>query len=133
MDKYSFTAEIQVRFRDIDAMGHVNQAVYPVYLEQARGYYYRDVLDLVLSNIPTVIVHQSIDYKSSIQPTDRVEVGVRVPKLGTSSVPMEYEVRRNDGVAATAKTVQVVTDPKSRKADEIPTEWRKIIQQFEGI
>jgi len=45
----TYTTDIDVRFRDIDAMGHVNNAVYATYIEQARTEYFRDVLDADLS------------------------------------------------------------------------------------
>lgn len=133
MSDYRYTVDVEVRYRDIDNMGHVNNVVYATYLEQARGQYYRDVLDLVLTEVPTVIVHLELDFESSIGPHDDVTVAMRVPRLGTSSIPMEYEVRADDRVAATGETVQVVTDPETGRAAEVPEDWRHRITEFEGF
>ena len=133
MDDYAFTTDVEVRFRDIDKMGHVNNAVYATYLEQARARYYDGVLGLVLSDVPTVIVSLAIDYRASIDPTDEVTVGVRVPRLGNSSIPMEYAIYANGELAATGETVQVTTDRDTGRSSPIPDEWREQIEAFEGL
>lgn len=133
MGDHAFTAPVEVRFRDIDKSGNVNNAVYATYLEQARARYYDEVLDRVLSDVPTVIVSLSIDYHAPIGPTDSVTVGVRVPRLGGSSIPMEYEIRANGEAASAAETVQVYTDPETGRASQIPDAWRDRIEAFEGL
>lgn len=132
MSTYSFTRDIPVRFRDIDNSGNVNHIVFASYMEQVRGEYYADVLDLVLSEVPTVIVHLSVEYERPIAPRDTVTAAMRIPELGTSSLPMEYELRTDAGVVATGKTVQVVTDPEAGDPAPIPDDWRERIETFES-
>jgi len=72
----TYTTDIDVRFRDIDAMGHVNNAVYATYIEQARTEYFRDVLDADLSALATVLASLSIDFRRPVELTDgTVSVG----------------------------------------------------------
>jgi acyl-CoA thioester hydrolase len=127
--EYQFQTEFRVRFRDIDAMGHVNNAVYSTYLEQARADFFREVLGETLSEVGSVLASLSIDFRAPIDPDDRVTVHLTVSSLGTSSITMAYEVRRGDGaVAATAETVQVVYDRESESSRPIPDAWREAIE-----
>jgi acyl-CoA thioester hydrolase len=129
--------EIGIRFRDIDAMKHVNNAVYATYLEQARAEYARDVLDLDLDDIDTVLATLSSDYSAPLELSDSpVEVRLTVPELGASSIPMEYELRGNGGsgpLAATAETVQVAFDRETGDSRPIPDAWRDRIAAYHGL
>lgn len=130
MANYEYATELDVRFRDIDAMGHVNNAVYATFLEQARADYYADVLDIPLSEADTVLASLSIQYERPITHDETVTVALGVADLGESSIPMEYEIRTENGVAATAETVQVVFDRSSGESRPIPQQWRDRITQY---
>ena len=128
-DEYEFETEVQVRYRDVDEMGHVNNAVYATYLEQARTAYFREVIGTSLAETSIVLASLSIDFRNSIKLGDEVTVALSVPKLGDSSIPMEYEIRLADGaVAATGETVQVAFDREERASRPIPEEWREAIE-----
>lgn len=120
----TFETEIQVRFRDLDPMGHVNNAVYASYIEQARVRFYADRLDADLGDVDSVIAHLEVDYERPIGAVDAVEVTVDVPELGRSSIPMDYVVVADGDVAATASTVQVLLDREEGRPRPIPEEWR---------
>ncbi|WP_129115666.1 acyl-CoA thioesterase [Halegenticoccus tardaugens] len=128
MNATRYTADVQVRFADIDAMHHVNNAVYATFLEEARSAYFRDVLDRSLVDADTVLASLSIDYRSPITHGQSVTVDVSASDLGTSSIPMEYEVRADGDLAAIAETVQVVFDRETGKSRPIPDEWRERIE-----
>lgn len=110
-------------------MGHVNNAVYASYLEQARAEYFQSVLGTPLDEIPTVLVHLEIDYRRPIALGDTVTVAMCVTDLGESSLGMEYELCAEGDVAATAETVQVVIDFETERSVSIPDEWRESIDQ----
>jgi acyl-CoA thioester hydrolase len=131
MPEYAYETEMAVRFRDLDALGHVNNAVYATYVEQARVKYYADVIGLDLDEMTTVIADIDLDYRAPITWGQSVTVGVRVPDLGTASFPMAYEVRADGDVAATAETTIVVVDPETGESRPIPDEWRTAIAEFE--
>jgi acyl-CoA thioester hydrolase len=125
MPDFEYETAIQVRFRDVDAMGHVNNAVYATYLEQARVDYYADVLGVGLDDIDTVLVNLEIDYRQPIELDDEVTVAMGLREVGESSVTAVYEVRAGDRVAATAETVQVYVDPEAGESRPLPEAWRE--------
>jgi acyl-CoA thioester hydrolase len=119
-----FTHQIQVRFRDCDAMGHVNNAVYLTYLEEARFYHWRASglaerrLDSAPAaggapgDIPGVIVARvEIDYRRAAKHHDVLRVHLGVAAVGRTSFTYEYEiVDAADVLIASAKTVIVRFD-----------------------
>jgi acyl-CoA thioester hydrolase len=107
---------IEIRWRDLDGFGHVNNSTYLTYLEEARDEHLTDVLGEAVHR--TVIRRLEIDFVSGLtQEDDYVDVDVRLTGVGTSSLTLEERiVSVLDGrVAATAKTVMVHTD-ESRTA-----------------
>ena len=107
---------IEIRWRDLDGFGHVNNSTYLTYLEEARDQHLTDVLGEAVHR--TVIRRLEIEFISGLtQEDDYVDVDVRLTGVGTSSVTLEESiVSVLDGrVAATAKTVMVHTD-ESRTA-----------------
>lgn len=123
-DRYEYVTAIDVRLRDIDFMGHVNNATYATYLEEARQAYFADVIGVSLTDVGTVLANLEIDYVEAIEADADVTIALRVSELGTSSLPMEYEVRADGERAATARTVQVLVDRETGQSQSIPTEWR---------
>lgn len=129
----TYTTELQIRFRDVDAMGHVNNAVYATYLEQARTHYYRAVLNADLSAVATVLASLSIDFHRPIELSDEtVIIDVDVPRLGTSSVPMHYELRTGGETVADAESVQVAIDDDGASRP-LPEHYREAIEAYHGL
>ena len=128
-DDYDYEMAADVRLRDIDFMGHVNNAVYATYLEEAREAYFRDVVGVSLTDVGTVLATLEIDYARPIEAESDVTIALRVPELGTSSLPMEYEIRTDGDRAATARTVQVLVDRETGDSRPIPAEWRTRIHE----
>lgn len=130
----TYTTEIDVRFRDIDAMGHVNNAVYATYIEQARTTYFRDVLDADISALATVLASLSIDFRRPVQLTDgTVTVEIELADIGSSSVTMTHEIRTGGEVVAEAEATLVSLDPDSGEPAPIPDEHRSTIESYHGI
>lgn len=109
---YPFVHWETVRFRDLDAFGHVNNAVYATYLEAARIAYLLDVTGGSLRDMGIILAEQTISYKRPAYFGDRLGVGVRVTSFKTRSFGMEYAiVRAADGaLIATGQSVQVTYD-----------------------
>lgn len=127
-----FTVDVGIRYRDLDTQNHVNNAVYGTYLEQARAAYTERVLGEALDQCAVVLAHVSIDYRTPVTLADEsVSVMVRVSDLGESSIPMEYEIRTGDGVAATAESVMVAID-ENGDPRPIPEEWCDRITTYES-
>ncbi len=98
---------IQVRFRDCDPLGHVNNAVYLTYLENARFAIWKaqDVAGVILARA-------EVDFRSQSRYGDELEVRLRLEGFGRSSFRYEYEIVDvpSQRVVVTAKTVQVHFD-----------------------
>jgi acyl-CoA thioester hydrolase len=131
MAEFNYEVELDVRFRDIDAMGHVNNAVYATYMEQARVSYIEDVVGEPLMETGGVVADLHIDFEQPIDWGEDVTVAVRAGELGTSSIPLEYEIRADGDVAATGKTLMVTFDPAAGESRPIPDDWRERIQEHE--
>jgi len=133
----NFETDVAVRFDDLDTYGHVNNVRYGTYLEEARIDYLTDVVAdgdrgfLADSDDGIVIKTLEIEYERPVRSADSVTVAVRVPRLGTTSVPIEYEVRDGDAVAATGETTVVTYDRAAGEPQPIPDAWRDAISEFE--
>jgi acyl-CoA thioester hydrolase len=113
MDMWRFEHELDVRFRDCDPMGHVNNAVYLTYLEAARFAWWRHTFGPDgLREHGFILARVEIDYRRPALPGDRLIVRMRVEAIGTSSFTVGYEMvqARTREVVAEAKSVQVAYD-----------------------
>ncbi len=107
-----FEHQVSVRWRDTDALGHVNNAVYLTYLEEARDAFYLGAL----GDPVYVVVRLEIDFRAEVRHADRtVRVGIAVERLGTSSLTTRETLRTAAGeVAAEARVVTVRWDHETR-------------------
>ena len=92
-----------VRFRDCDAMGHVNNAVYSTYLEQAR-------IGILGGLEPFILARVEIDFRAELRAGEEVEVRTRCPRIGTKSFDLEHEIWADERLVAEAKSVLVGYD-----------------------
>ena len=126
-----FTTDIQMRFRDIDGMGHVNNAVYLSYVELARTQFYMHQADKrTLDEIDFILAHVEIDFESQATWGDQIQVAVWPSKIGNSSFTLSYEVKekRSGRILARAKSVLVSYDYEKRKSKPIPDDFRSLLQ-----
>ncbi|WP_302082546.1 acyl-CoA thioesterase [Salinibaculum rarum] len=132
MAEFNYENEIDVRFRDFDMMDHVNNAVYATYLEQTRVEYIEDVVQEPLMDTGAVVADLHLDFERPIDFGESVTVAVRAGELGTSSIPLEYEIRADGEVAATGETLMVTFDQEAGEPTPIPDAWRERIEAHEG-
>ena len=128
-----FTHRIEVRFRDCDPLGHVNNAVYLTYLEQARLVQWRSLWKFEpLPDIPGIILARAeIDYKRSARYGDFLDVRIGLAALGRTSFTYEYEIVDTSGqLVATARTVQVFYDYRAARPTPIPDELRRLFDSL---
>ena len=126
---------VEVRFRDCDAMGHVNNAVYLTYLEIARFAYWKAAeIGRLEGDISYIIARVEIDFRASAEPGDVIDVAIAVRAIGRSSFTMEYEIRDREGqVIVTARSVQVAYDYAAKQSVPVPDAIRARIAEFEGV
>jgi acyl-CoA thioester hydrolase len=124
-----FERRIPIRWRDMDAYGHVNNAVYLTYLEDCRDAWAQSVLGSVSDTWDFVLAHVGIDYRSQLTQDDgEVLVTCRLAGYGRSSVRTSEQVRKVDGtVSATAESVIVPRDPDALRARRLTDAERAIL------
>ncbi|MBI4632180.1 MAG: acyl-CoA thioesterase [Chloroflexi bacterium] len=83
------------------------------------------------ARIRIIIAEAHCSYKKPVQLGDRVEVSVRVSRLGNKSFEIEYLLSVKDDEVAKGRTTQVAYDYQSEKSIAVPIEWRKKIEEFE--
>jgi acyl-CoA thioester hydrolase len=122
---------IAIRWRDMDAYGHVNNAVYLNYLEECRDAWAQSVLGGVADTWDFVLVHVGIDYRSQLTQDDReISVRCRLDSFGRSSVRTLEEIVKRDGtVSAEAESVIVPRSPDEPKSRQLTEAEREILQR----
>jgi acyl-CoA thioester hydrolase len=116
----------RVRFRDLDALGHVNNAVFLTYIESARIGYLLDLgVATSLDDLAIIVARIEIDFRSPVGLGDDVEIGVRASRFGTKSFDLEHELHAGGRLVAEAKTVCVGYDYGSGETVPIPETWRE--------
>jgi acyl-CoA thioester hydrolase len=127
---YPFTVPIVVSFRDLDALGHVNNAVYLTYLEQARiGYGLQLLGGSDVADLTFILAEATVSYLRPAHFGDELLVGVRVSEIGTKSFVMDYGVqRRSDGeLIARGRTVQVWYNYQTERSQPVPNSFRAAV------
>ena len=132
MPEFDYTIDVPVRYRDLDPLGHVNNAVYASYMEQARVSYVEDVVGEMSADGGAVVATLDIEFERPIHRGETVTVGVGATDVGTSSIPLGYEIRTEEGLAATGTTLMVTVD-EDGEARPIPDSWRAAITEREDL
>jgi acyl-CoA thioester hydrolase len=113
------SVRVQVRWRDLDLLGHLNQSVYHELLEEGRIALIAELMARAGGARDVggyVIAHVDLDYHAEVRKDHgEVDIVVRVARVGTSSIELEHEIRLPDGrLAASGKSILVAWDPAAR-------------------
>jgi acyl-CoA thioester hydrolase len=118
------TLEIQVRYRDCDPLGHVNNAVYLTYFEMGRVEFFRQVMGKVTSRAedwPFILAEATVTYRSPARFDERLRLTIGVESIGTKSWVFAYRIAGGDGrEVATGRSVQVAYDYAAAKTIPLP-------------
>ena len=133
MDGFRYVYPIEVRFRDLDALGHVNNAVYLTYLESARMAFWIQVMKREgLKGMDMILARVEVDYRSPVSFGEFLDVGVRCASIRRSSFVLESRIveRRTGRLVAEARKVLVHYDYSAGKAVPLPPAMRqKLLDQ----
>jgi acyl-CoA thioester hydrolase len=131
---FRFHYAVDVRFRDIDAMGHAHHSLPLVYAEEARAAYWRDVAGRAdISETDYVLVEVTVRYHRRIRFPGRLDVALRTARIGAKSIVMEFEIRDENGdLLASGQTVQVMYDFGAQISAAVAPDLRARIESFEG-
>lgn len=132
---YFHSTPIQIRFNDIDQLGHATNSVYQQYFDLGRMEYFNEVLKeqmdwevegLILASI-------SIEYLNPIKLYDKVIVRSKIHHIGNKSLKMSQDLfdESTGKIAATSKATMVGYSNKYESTIRIPERWRKSIFAYE--
>lgn len=123
----------EVTWNDLDAMGHVNNAVYFVYFESARTRYWLEMTGAVRPlDIGFIVAHAECDFLEQLAMMEQIEIRVRVGAMRKTSLDFEYEVWHDgDRVAARGKVVVVLYSWDAKSKLPITDELRRQVAAFQ--
>lgn len=138
--------KLEIRYRDLDTLGHVNNAVYLEYFEEIRfAYWWKlaaeiGVTEFVGGDIEGaqyVLAETSVRFRKPIEFTDDIYGAGRTTRIGNRSYGMEYEIRAGDSyesgeTVATGDVALVFFDPKSGKVKPRPDWFLSAVAQIES-
>ncbi len=138
MPQYRYYHPIEVRYGDLDPQGHLNNARYLTFMEQARIHYFQH-LGLwnggSFMNLGVILASIQIDFRNPVQFGQPVRVGVRTSRLGEKSLETQHVIEdaRKGQVLAEASAVLVAYDYHKGQSIPVPDDWRRVILEFENL
>jgi acyl-CoA thioester hydrolase len=126
---------IEIRWRDVDAYEHVNNAVYATYLEECRDEWLGRALDGVGDAWDYVLARVAIDFRRELRlEDDAVVVTCRLERIGTSSVTLREEIRmEDDTLAAESEAVLVARDRGAGRSRPLTEEERASFERASPV
>lgn len=128
-DSYRYWGAETVRFADLDMLGHVNNKAYATYYETARVAYMsaRGLSDGL--KVGMALVRLEIDYRKEIRFPATLRLGVRLRRLGTSSLTLACAIFDEHGCASTSNSVAVRFDAEKRGSKPFTPEERAVLEK----
>lgn len=128
---------IQIRFNDIDHLGHVNNNAYFAYYDLGKERYIIDVLgvDFATGKVLPVVAHITASFLEPIFYGENINVLTRVSHLGNKSFTLDQQAVnvKTGHVLCECSTVMVCLDVESKQSVAIPETYRKAIETYEGL
>ena len=139
LSSYIHKLKIQVRFKDIDKQGHVNNANHITYFETARVQYFKDVFRNNIDWIKTgmILANTEITYKRPILLEDEVYCYTKITRFGTKSFEIEnvltIEDEHHKYLCAFGKSTLVCINYDTKETIEVPQKWVDSVKSYEKI
>lgn len=124
LEDYAHQVDRDIRFFDLDGVGHVNHAAVARYLEEGRLTYLDGINDPIKADPVFMLAHIAIDYLAQLHWPGTVTVGTRIARFGRSSVHWDQAVFHDGACAARARAVMVLADRTREASVPIPDHLR---------
>jgi acyl-CoA thioester hydrolase len=135
LSQYKYKTSIAIRFSDMDAYGHVNNAIYLTYFEIARSHYWKDVAEWDWDKNGIILGRSEINYLKPITIRDEIACYVRTTRIGNSSFDVTYVLVKmapdGEEICTTGKTVCISYDYNANKSVPIPAAERQRIIDYD--
>ncbi len=135
MNQFNHQVDIQVRFNDVDMLGHVSNTVYPSFYDCGKQKYIESILgNLQWGELSIVGASTKIDHLKPILMHTEIAVQTRIAKVGNKSITFEQRIinKENNDVLSTCTAVVVCYKPLQRESVSVPDGWREKIETFEN-
>ena len=136
-DSFKYKTTIEMRFADLDLLGHVNNAVYFTYMEIGRTKYCEHAIKWNWHKTGVIIGHASIDYIQPIFLGDKISMYIRTSRIGRTSFDLEYlivkKINDKEIICSKGKTVCVAFDYTTKQPTQIPNNEREKMISFEQL
>lgn len=134
--EYKFKLPIQIRFKDLDILGHVNASMYFTYFETTRLAFTAKVLGNINWNERgMVVVHNEMNYKKPIYMQDQVICKIGVIEYGSTSMKVGVHICKVEDnteiLCAQGSCTLVCVDGRTQQVFKFPEEWKQKINDFE--
>lgn len=133
---FKHRSDLQLRFNDVDVLGHVNNTVYFSFYDTGKALYFTDVQGWPVDwrHVDRVIANVNCAYLAPIHFGDDMEVLTRCESIGTKSFTLQQILRekRTGEIKSIAETVMVAIDPVTQRAVEITHEMKKALADYES-
>lgn len=131
---YRHAVEIQVRFSDVDFIGHVSNSVYQSYYDIGKLSYVNQIFGpLNWRQLGMVGASMKIDYIKPIYMGSQIKVLTRIAKIGQKSMIFTHRIidQENEDIMSTCEAITVCYLPQEQRSIPVPDEWRQKIAAFE--
>jgi len=136
-ETFNASLPVQIRFNDIDALGHINNNIYFSFFDLGKTDYFEAIKPTTVSWIDGLIVvaHIEVDFLSPIYYKENIAVDTKVIKLGDKSGVFLQQIRnvKNNEVKCRCESVFVTYDANTQSSMHIPDVWREAISKYEGV
>ena len=131
---FPFYDEVRVRFRDVDAMGHVNNAVYFTYMETARSALFQQFFEIERPmDIPVILGETSCRYLAPVYLGETVRVWMGISRFGNKSFDIVYRLEGGDGrLVATGHSAMVMYDYEQGLSVPVPESFKEAVRAAQG-
>ncbi|MFA6778883.1 MAG: thioesterase family protein [Paludibacteraceae bacterium] len=133
--EFNHSEKIQMRFNDIDVLGHVNNAVQIIYFDYGKVKYFETLKNQILdwSGSDLVMVHFEVDFVEPIFRENQIMVKTKVYEIGNKSIKLVQTLQDSETghVKSVCRSVMCGFDTKTNESLLISDEWRNLIQKFE--
>jgi acyl-CoA thioester hydrolase len=130
-NRYKHWITDQVRFSDLDPLGHVNNNAIGTYFENARADLYREITPLwPRGDQFFVLARTAIDFRRELHLPAQLRIGTGVVSVGRTSMLLINALFRGDEGLAYCESVSVFIDSITRKPTEIPQDLREVLQKY---
>lgn len=136
-ETFRYSLPIQIRFNDVDSIGHINNNIYFSYFDLGKISYFENLKTSYVSWTDGIIViaHIEVDFLAPVFYKEQIAVDTKIVKIGTKSVTFLQQIRNTltNEIKCRCHSIAVTYNPKELAAMKVPQLWKDAISDYDGI